>query len=164
MKYVAPVRKELGIRTVFNILGPLSQSGRCKHGADGRLRRGTGGAAGTGAWQTSAWNEAMVVYGQDGLDEISMSAPTTVCESQRTGSFLSYVMTPEQFGFTRCSKDGADRRKPPGQRADCTGDFKRGKRTQTGCGRSELRSGNPYRKGHFNRRCDQRSAGSHRQR
>ena len=47
---------------------------------------------------------AMVVYGQDSIDEISMSAPTTVCEV-KDGEFLSYVITPEQFGFTRCSKD-----------------------------------------------------------
>ncbi len=47
--------------------------------------------------------KAMVVYGQDSLDEISMSAPTTVCEV-KDGEFLSYVITPEQFGFTRCSK------------------------------------------------------------
>lgn len=47
---------------------------------------------------------AMVVYGQDGMDEISLSAPTTVCEV-RNGSFKSYVITPEQFGFKRCKKE-----------------------------------------------------------
>jgi len=47
---------------------------------------------------------AMVVYGQDGLDEISVSAPTTVCEV-RDGKFESYVITPEQFGFSRYSKE-----------------------------------------------------------
>ena len=46
---------------------------------------------------------AMVVYGQDGMDEISLSAPTTVCEV-RNGNFKSYVITPEQFGFKRCKK------------------------------------------------------------
>jgi anthranilate phosphoribosyltransferase len=46
----------------------------------------------------------MVVYGQDGLDEISMSAPTSVCEL-RNGSFKSYTLEPEQFGFTRCKKE-----------------------------------------------------------
>lgn len=48
-------------------------------------------------------NRAMVVYGQDKLDEISMSAPTTVCEI-RDGEFHSYEITPEQFGFLRCEK------------------------------------------------------------
>jgi anthranilate phosphoribosyltransferase len=47
---------------------------------------------------------ALVVYGQDGLDEISMSAPTSVCEV-RDGAFRSYVIEPEQFGFTRCKKE-----------------------------------------------------------
>ena len=47
---------------------------------------------------------AMVVYGQDGMDEISLSAPTTVCEV-RNGNFKSYVITPEQFGFKRCKKE-----------------------------------------------------------
>ena len=88
MKYVAPVRKELGIRTIFNILRAADQSGRCKHGADGRLRRRRWWSRWHRYWQTSAWCGAMVVYGQDGLDEICMSAPTTVCESQRTGSSL----------------------------------------------------------------------------
>jgi anthranilate phosphoribosyltransferase len=47
---------------------------------------------------------ALVVYGQDGLDEISMSAPTSVCEV-RNGEFKSYVIEPEQFGFKRCKKE-----------------------------------------------------------
>ena len=46
----------------------------------------------------------MVVFGQDKLDEISMSAPTSVCEI-RDGWFQSYTVTPEQFGYTRCSKE-----------------------------------------------------------
>ena len=46
----------------------------------------------------------MVVYGQDSLDEISMSAPTTVCEI-KDGSFTTYELTPEQFGYTRCGKE-----------------------------------------------------------
>lgn len=49
-------------------------------------------------------NHAMVVYGQDKLDEISMSAPTSICEI-RKGQFNSYVVTPEQFGFSRCAKE-----------------------------------------------------------
>ena len=46
----------------------------------------------------------MVVYGQDSLDEISMSAPTSVCEI-KDGTFTSYELTPEQFGYTRCEKE-----------------------------------------------------------
>ena len=103
MKYVAPIRKELGIRTVFNILGPLSNPA----GANMELMGVYDEALVEPLARVLAnlgVKKAMVVYGQDGLDEISMSAPTTVCEV-KDGEFLSYVITPEQFGFTRCSKD-----------------------------------------------------------
>ena len=103
MKYVAPIRKELGIRTVFNILGPLSNPA----GANMELM---------GVYEQELVEplaqvmvklgvvRGMVVYGQDKLDEISMSAPTSVCEI-RDGWFQSYEITPEQFGYTRCSKE-----------------------------------------------------------
>ena len=103
MKYVAPIRKELGIRTVFNILGPLSNPA----GANMELMGVYDEALVEPLARVLAnlgVKKAMVVYGQDGLDEISMSAPTTVCEV-KDGEFLSYVITPEQFGFTHCSKD-----------------------------------------------------------
>lgn len=102
MKYVAPIRKELGIRTVFNILGPLSNPA----GANMELM---------GVYEQELVEplaqvmaklgvvRGMVVYGQDKLDEISMSAPTSVCEI-RDGWFQSYEITPEQFGYTRCAK------------------------------------------------------------
>lgn len=102
MKYVGAIRKELGFRTVFNILGPLTNPGSPKMQLLGvydeylveplaqvlinlGIRRG------------------MVVYGQDKLDEISLSAPTTVCEF-KDGWFKSYTITPEDFGFNSCSK------------------------------------------------------------
>mgnify|MGYP000080177648 CR=1 FL=1 len=103
MKYVAPARKELGIRTVFNVLGPLTNPA----GANMELMGVYDEALVEPLARVLAnlgVKKAMVVYGQDGLDEISMSAPTTVCEV-KDGEFLSYVITPEQFGFTRCSKD-----------------------------------------------------------
>ena len=103
MKYVGAICKELGFRTVFNILGPLTNPGTPSLQLLGvydeylveplaqvlislGIRRG------------------MVVYGQDRLDEISMSAPTTVCEI-RDGWFRTSVITPEEFGFTRCTKE-----------------------------------------------------------
>lgn len=103
MKYVGAIRKELGFRTVFNILGPLTNPGTPSLQLLGvydeylveplaqvlislGIRRG------------------MVVYGQDRLDEISMSAPSTVCEI-RDGWFRTSVITPEEFGFTRCTKE-----------------------------------------------------------
>lgn len=103
MKYVAPIRKELGIRTVFNILGPLSNPA----GANMELM---------GVYEEELVEplaqvmaklgvvRGMVVYGQDKLDEISMSAPTSVCEI-RDGWFQSYEIAPEQFGYTRCTKE-----------------------------------------------------------
>lgn len=103
MKYVAPIRKELGIRTVFNILGPLSNPA----GANMELMGVFDEALVEPLAQVMAKlgvNRGMVVYGQDKLDEISMSAPTTVCEI-KDGAFTSYVITPEQFGYTRCEKE-----------------------------------------------------------
>lgn len=103
MKYVGNIRKELGFRTVFNILGPLTNPGMPSMQLLGvyddylveplaqvlvnlGIKRG------------------MVVYGQDKLDEISLSAPTTICEI-KNGWFKSSVITPEQFGLTRCTKE-----------------------------------------------------------
>ena len=103
MKYVGSIRRELGFRTVFNILGPLTNPGTPSMQLLGvyddylveplaqvlvnlGIKRG------------------MVVYGQDKLDEISMSAPTTVCEI-RDGWYKTYTVKPEDFGFERCTKD-----------------------------------------------------------
>lgn len=103
MKYVAPVRKELGIRTIFNILGPLANPA----GANMELMGVYDESLVEPLAQVLAKlgvKRAMVVYGMDGLDEISMSAPTKVCEV-REGNFFSYIITPEEFGLKRCSKD-----------------------------------------------------------
>ena len=103
MKYVAPIRKELGIRTVFNILGPLSNPA----GANMELMGVYDEALVKPLAQVMAnlgVTRGMVVFGQDSLDEISMSAPTSVCEI-KDGAFTSYVLTPEQFGYERCTKE-----------------------------------------------------------
>ena len=103
MKYVAPIRKELGIRTVFNILGPLSNPA----GANMELMGVFDQTLVEPLAQVMAKlgvTKGMVVFGQDKLDEISMSAPTSVCEI-KDGWFQSYEITPEQFGYERCSKD-----------------------------------------------------------
>lgn len=102
MKYVAPIRRELGIRTVFNILGPLSNPA----GANMELMGVFDESLVEPLAQVMAnlgVNKGMVVYGQDKLDEISMCAPTSVCEI-RDGQFHSYEITPEQFGYVRCEK------------------------------------------------------------
>ncbi len=102
MKHVAPVRRELGIRTIFNILGPLSNP----LGASMQLM---------GVYEESlveplaevltklGVKKGMVVYGTDGLDELSISAPTKVCEI-RNGWFKSYVIDPAQYGFPQYEK------------------------------------------------------------
>ena len=103
MKYVAPIRKELGIRTVFNILGPLSNPA----GANMELMGVYDESLVVPLAQVMAnlgVTRGMVVFGQDKLDEISMSAPTTVCEI-KDGTFTSYELTPEQFGYARCQKE-----------------------------------------------------------
>ncbi|MDO4555140.1 MAG: anthranilate phosphoribosyltransferase [Lachnospiraceae bacterium] len=103
MKYVAPVRRDLGIRTVFNILGPLSNPA----GANMELM---------GVYEEElveplakvlvnlGVKRGMVVYGQDGLDEISLSAPTTCCEI-RNGKTKSFILNPEDLGLKKCSKE-----------------------------------------------------------
>jgi anthranilate phosphoribosyltransferase len=103
MKYVAPVRKELGIRTIFNILGPLVNPA----GANMELL----GVYDADLIEPMAKvlcnlgvKSGMVVFGQDGLDEISLSSATSICEL-RDGSFKSYTLEPEQFGFERCKKE-----------------------------------------------------------
>ncbi|WP_432626510.1 anthranilate phosphoribosyltransferase [Brotaphodocola sp.] len=103
MKYVAPVRKELGIRTIFNILGPLANPA----GANMELMGVYDETLVEPLAQVLAnlgVKRALVVYGTDHLDEISMSAPTKVCEV-KDGAFTSYEITPEQFGFSRCQKE-----------------------------------------------------------
>ena len=103
MKYVAPIRKELGIRTVFNILGPLSNPA----GANMELMGVYDQALVEPLAQVMmklGVERGMVVFGQDKLDEISMSSATSVCEI-KDGTLKSYEITPEQFGYTRCDKE-----------------------------------------------------------
>ena len=117
MKYVAPIRKELGIRTVFNILGPLSNPA----GANMELMGVYDQSLVEPLAQVMAnlgVNRGMVVYGQDSLDEISMCAPTSVSEI-RDGKFTSYEITPEQFGYERCEK-GALTGGTPAENAEIT--------------------------------------------
>ena len=117
MKYVAPIRKELGIRTVFNILGPLSNPA----GANMELMGVYDQALVEHLAQVMVnlgVNRGMVVYGQDSLDEISMCAPTSVCEI-KDGKFTSYEITPEQFGYEKCEK-GALTGGTPAENAEIT--------------------------------------------
>ncbi len=103
MKYVGPIRKELGFRTVFNILGPLTNPGMPTMQLLGVYDEYLVAPL-TQVLINLGVRRGMVVYGQDKLDEISMSAPTAVCEI-RDGWYRASVITPEEFGFTRCSKE-----------------------------------------------------------
>ena len=123
MKYVGAIRRELGFRTVFNILGPLTNPASpkryllgvydellCEPLAKVLMNLGV--------------KRGMVVYGQDKLDEISLSSPTTVCEFN-DGEIKNYVITPEQFGFKTCDKSdliGGT----PAENADITREILRG--------------------------------------
>ena len=103
MKYVGAIRKELGFRTVFNILGPLTNPGTPSMQLlgvyDDYLVQPLAEVL-----SSLGVKRGMVVYGQDKLDEISLSSPTSVCEI-RDGWFRSFVITPEEFGFERCKKE-----------------------------------------------------------
>ena len=103
MKYVAPIRRELGIRTIFNILGPLTNPAGAKMELMGVFDRELVEPLAQVLSNLGVKN-AMVVHGEDGLDEISLSAPTFVCEV-KDGWVRSYTITPEEFGFERCKKE-----------------------------------------------------------
>lgn len=103
MKYVGAIRKELGFRTVFNILGPLTNPGTPSMQLLGVYDEYLAAPLAQVLIQLGV-RRGMVVYGRDKLDEISMSAPTAVCEI-RDGWFKSSVIAPEDFGFARCTKE-----------------------------------------------------------
>jgi anthranilate phosphoribosyltransferase len=103
MKYVAPIRRELGIRTVFNILGPLTNPAGANMELMGVYEREMVEPLAQVLSNLGVKN-AMVVHGEDGLDEISLSAPTYVCEV-KDGWVRSYTIKPEQYGLPRCKKD-----------------------------------------------------------
>ena len=103
MKYVGAIRRELGFRTVFNILGPLTNPGRPTMQLLGVYDEYLVQPLAQVLMNLGV-RRGMVVYGQDKLDEISLSAPTTVCEF-KDGWMKNYVITPEQFGIDRCQKE-----------------------------------------------------------
>ena len=102
MKHAAPIRKQLGVPTIFNILGPLTNPANASMQIMGVYAEEL---VETMAEVLSKLGvrDGMVVYGMDCLDEISLSAPTKICELHN-GTFDTYIIEPEQFGFERCSK------------------------------------------------------------
>ena len=103
MKYVGAIRKELGFRTVFNILGPLTNPGRPKYMLLGVYDEYLVQPLAQVLSELGV-ERGMVVYGQDKLDEISLSSPTTICEI-KDGWYKTRVISPEDFGFEKCTKE-----------------------------------------------------------
>ena len=125
MKYVGPIRKELGFRTVFNILGPLTNPAmptmQLLGVYDDYLVEPLAQVL-----VSLGVKRGMVVYGMDKLDEISLSAPTKICEI-KDGWFKSSMITPEEFGFERCTKEDL-KGGAPAENAQITRDILSGKK------------------------------------
>ena len=99
MKYASPPRREIGIRTVFNILGPLTNPA----GAEAQLLGVADGALTMKMAEVLSLlgcHHALVVHGEDGLDEITLGGQTTVCELKED-EITRYLIDPEEFGFRR---------------------------------------------------------------
>jgi anthranilate phosphoribosyltransferase len=111
MKYVGPTRREIGIRTVFNILGPLTNPAHTQYQmlgvADGSLLRKMAEVL-----LKLGCRHALIVHGEDGLDECSLSAPTRICEIGNGQELREYTITPEDVGLhsvtDRASFQGGD--------------------------------------------------------
>ena len=103
MKYVGSIRKELGIRTVFNILGPLTNPATPTFQLLGVYDRSLVEPLAR-VLTSLGVKRGMVVYGEDKLDEISLSSPTFICELDH-GEYKTYTIKPEDFGLTTCQKE-----------------------------------------------------------
>ena len=124
MKYVGAIRKELGFRTVFNILGPLTNPAKPERYLLGVYDEALCVPIAR-VLANMGVKRAFVVYGQDGMDEISASAPTKIAEL-KDGFYRELVITPEQFGLKRGLKSelvGGD----PKENAQITRDILNGK-------------------------------------
>ena len=106
MKHVGPTRREIGIRTVFNILGPLTNPAHTHYQAlgvaDGSLLRKMGEVL-----LHLGCQHALIIHGEDGIDECSLGAPTRICEVRRGQELREYTITPEEVGLTRISNRAA---------------------------------------------------------
>lgn len=103
MKYVGSIRRELGIRTVFNILGPLTNPASPNRQLLGVYDESLVEPLAK-VLSSLGVKHGMVVYGTDKMDEISASAPTLVCEFHE-GKYDTYTISPEDFGLVRCRKE-----------------------------------------------------------
>ena len=125
MKYVASVRKELAIRTIFNILGPLTNPAGATMQVLGVYDKELVEPLAE-VLNNLGVESALSVYGMDGMDEISASDETFICEI-KNGKTKSYTIKPEDFGFERCKKEdlvGGD----PKENAQITLDILKGQK------------------------------------
>ncbi|MEQ8236396.1 MAG: anthranilate phosphoribosyltransferase [Syntrophomonadaceae bacterium] len=100
MKHAAPVRREMGVRTIFNVLGPLSNPAGATMQLMGVYDRKLVEPLAQ-VLANLGVVRGVAVSGSDGMDEVTLTGPTHVCEI-RFGELTSYDITPEQFGFSRC--------------------------------------------------------------
>ena len=124
MKHVGAVRRELGIRTVFNILGPLTSPSGAAYEVMGVYDESLVEPLAT-VLHNLGVKRGMVVYGLDSLDEISMSSPTSICEINGTRQGV-YQIKPEDFGYKTCDKSEL-RGGTPEENAQITRDILNGK-------------------------------------
>ena len=103
MRFVGAVRKEMGIRTLFSVLGPLANPAGATMQLFGVYSEELVEPL-AHVLRNLGVKRAMVVYGRDSMDEISLSAETKVCEF-KNDEFKSYVIKPEDLGLTRCNKE-----------------------------------------------------------
>jgi len=126
MKHVGPARREIGIRTVFNILGPLTNPAHTPYQvlgvADGSLLRKMGEVL-----LHLGCQHALIIHGEDGIDECSLSAPTRVCEVRHGEELREYTITPEQVGLSRASDPQALQGGDPAYNANLLRDLLDGK-------------------------------------
>jgi anthranilate phosphoribosyltransferase len=98
MRYAGPPRREIGIRTVFNILGPLTNPARAAHQLIGVGHQSLVPKLAEVVRMLGA-DHVLVVHGLDGIDEISISGPSLVQEFEAGGEMRGYEISPEEFGF-----------------------------------------------------------------
>jgi anthranilate phosphoribosyltransferase len=112
MKHAAPVRREIGIRTVFNILGPLTNPARVEHMVLGVPDEELGSKIAAVLYRLGT-KHSLVVHGRDGLDEISISAKSLIWEVTEDKLSSPYEVSPESFGFKKASITEIKGGKPP---------------------------------------------------
>ena len=114
MKHAAPVRRELATRTVFNVLGPLTNPAGARAQVVGVYAPEIARTIAEALVQLDA-RRAFVVHGAGGIDELSPAGPNLVCEVEG-GSVREYQLDPEDLGVPRCDPRGAARRRPGDER------------------------------------------------